>query len=280
MESRFSGDRDTPTAPEIDPTPTPPPASEVVPHGARAHRIGEPAPVADHLLVDEDVDVRPQAAPLVIDIEADARGRTLQGLHHLADRGRFDRDLRPLELGEEAVQELRILAQDYIDAVSGVGLTGVQLGAGKVLVQLNEAVDGAQLPVFMVLGHENLPGDFDQQLPDFERFIKQIVTMPDEAKLEKIAERMLACGGEEPMKVKLSIDERGTVSWILFEKERKETPMDCVPSALKQLHLHGTGKPRKVQFSFQHSYPSRTRPPAVVTPPPALPDPGAKPPTP
>ena len=65
---------------------------------ARGDRIGEAAAVADELLAHEDVDVRPQAAALVADVEPDARREGLEAPHHLADRGGLDRDLPPLEL--------------------------------------------------------------------------------------------------------------------------------------------------------------------------------------
>jgi hypothetical protein len=209
-------------------------------------------------------------------------------------------------------KELRILAQDYIDAVSGVGLTEAQIGPGKLLVQQRHfatrtvniepmTISGheafaatfevanvdqlkldpdarwerarvvlvrtpfgffrgfwgePQLPVFMAIGYENLPGDFDKQLPDFEGFLKQIVTMPDDIELQKVAAQVSACGGGGPTVVTIAIDDRGAVDEVAFAKvaidvSTKVGSLDCLSNVLKKIHLHGTGQPRSIRFSFE-----------------------------
>ena len=57
-------------------------------------RIGQAAAVADHLLADEHIDVRPQAAALVADVEADARREGLQGSHHVGHGAAKDEEMK------------------------------------------------------------------------------------------------------------------------------------------------------------------------------------------
>lgn len=229
-------------------------------------------------------------------------------------------------------KELRILVQDYIDAVSGMGLTDVQIGPEKRVVQQRfttrtvstEAVtisgheafaatfevanvdqlklapdarwerarvvlvrtpfgfydrsrSAPPLPVLMAIGYANLPSDFDKQLPDFERFLTQIVTIPDDTELRKVAAQVIECGGGDPTVAALEIDDGGAIDGVDLDMNMKVRPRGCVWNVLKRVRLHGTGQRRDVRFSFQRSYPSAPRPPNAPSPAPSPPDQGQKP---
>src|SRR6185436_9572504 len=75
--------------------------------------VAQTPAVENHLSFDENVDVLPQPATLVTDVECEPGRDLLHRLHHFGDRRRFDVELLPLELGEELKKMLGELHPDH-----------------------------------------------------------------------------------------------------------------------------------------------------------------------
>src|SRR5690606_1790301 len=70
----------------------------------RAYWIAKPGAVGNQLVLDEDVDVLPQTAPLITDVEGKPRRDLLKFADHLRRAGRVHIQLLTLKMRKETVQ--------------------------------------------------------------------------------------------------------------------------------------------------------------------------------